>query len=247
MSYYLQITTKCNMKCDHCCFSCRPGKGSDMDLATVSAALRFLEREGKEYLTIGGGEPTIHKNFMEVIEKVRASNLEYAWMATNGKKTKTIWELIRAVQEQYDYDDKPKIEVALSQDPWHDPINPEIVEFFNRRAKESSTFRTGKFQVRDVSRNFEGLIKAGRAKRTEPHWFSTATTCTCDSRIIKPWGEIRACGCPDSPVIGNVFDGITYDEPMIASKDEFDNWEDALNYNGCFRGKLKPQKGLKNL
>ena len=48
---YLQITTKCNMKCDHCCYSC--GKwGKHGEYETIIDAIAFIRNWNDETISI---------------------------------------------------------------------------------------------------------------------------------------------------------------------------------------------------
>ena len=78
---YIQITTRCNMECEHCCMSAT-AKGEDMSIGTFKNALEY-----DEYITIGGGEPTLHPKFWEMMGLALGFG-EYVWLATNGSITK---------------------------------------------------------------------------------------------------------------------------------------------------------------
>jgi len=77
---YLQITTRCNMSCAHCCFSCTT-QGEDMSIETFKNCLEF----DNEYIILGGGEPTIHPLFWQLLGLSISSG--EVWLATNGKET----------------------------------------------------------------------------------------------------------------------------------------------------------------
>lgn len=47
----IRITSKCNMRCAHCCYSCSPNKGQHMDMWTFYAAVRFASNYDDEYDT----------------------------------------------------------------------------------------------------------------------------------------------------------------------------------------------------
>ena len=66
---YVQITTKCNMNCAHCCFAATR-KGEHMPLNIFQKALQVAVRRG-DHLTIGGGEPTMHPDFFKYLELAR--------------------------------------------------------------------------------------------------------------------------------------------------------------------------------
>jgi hypothetical protein len=103
-----------------------------------------------------------------------------------------------------------QLAVALSQDPWHDPIDPNVVDLWMRR----------KYEIRNVSQKTGGAIAVGRAKKTGVGW--DEDICVCPGRMIRATGKIHACGCKKSPVIGHVRTGITQE------------WEDALNDSGGY-------------
>src|SRR3990172_12381336 len=82
---YLQITTKCNMRCAHCLFSCAPNKGQHMSLTTFHKALKF-SKSYDEYISVGGGEPTLHPHFEQIMyECISATSTDTPlWIVTNG-------------------------------------------------------------------------------------------------------------------------------------------------------------------
>jgi hypothetical protein len=47
-------------------------------------------------------------------------------------------------------------------------------------------------------------IPIGRAAS----WSGGEMACLCDDVIVLPDGRLKHCACPDSPIIGNVFDGL---------------------------------------
>ena len=62
---YIRILNECNMSCDHCMMNCERGvKGEHMNHGTFARALDFAKDYG-EHITIGGGEPTMHKDFFD--------------------------------------------------------------------------------------------------------------------------------------------------------------------------------------
>ena len=87
---YIQITTRCNMTCRHCCFACT-AKGTDMSRETFHKAIA-LASEHESGITIGGGEPTLHPLFQEFLmhavwELAAQSNsngMPAVFLVTNG-------------------------------------------------------------------------------------------------------------------------------------------------------------------
>lgn len=61
---YIHLTSKCNMSCAHCIWDYGAGKyGQDMTLTAFYKIVDFIDYFGCKYVTFGGGEITLHKNF----------------------------------------------------------------------------------------------------------------------------------------------------------------------------------------
>ena len=185
---YIQITTKCNMLCNHCCFSCT-SQGENMSIKTFKAALALSDN-----INIGGGEPTVHPKFWEFLG-LSLSVTDCVWLATNGKKTKTALALASLAK-------KGVISCHLSIDSYHESINEKVIEAFTKD-KRPSYLRNYDNDYRSCSKfnnEINYIIASGRAK----DWGSSLE-CPCTDFFIKPNGNIHQCGCEDSPLIGTVF------------------------------------------
>ncbi|MGD2065694.1 MAG: hypothetical protein PVI43_00810 [Candidatus Bathyarchaeota archaeon] len=151
-------------------------------MSTFRKALTF-----DEYITIGGGEPTLHKHFWQILgESIAAA--EYVWLATNGSQTQIAIALAAMAS-------KGVIGCALSQDYYHDEIDERVIEAFT---KKNNSGNEDHREIRDVSGN---EINAGRCD------FGVEERCCCEDLIVKPNGDIFACGCEDSLKIGDVRKG----------------------------------------
>lgn len=236
---YLQITTKCNMRCAHCCYSCGP-RGKHMAGDVWRRAID-MAREWDEMISIGGGEPTLHPDFFLIL-KTCLQEFDYVWMATNGSQTSIMRRLSDIIQGgdypgecPYDSDEDEgawevwmdentiiadgKLTVALSQDYYHDPIDEKIRELWKARTNRNGFgSRHNGFEIRDVTRSKDGPSAAGRAKKTGAGW---AEHCVCPDIIIRPDGKLKACGCPGSPVIGDVWEGIEEKWQEVRSEEEY--------------------------
>ena len=184
---YLMITDRCNMSCEHCCFNCTQ-KGTDMSKEVFAKALEFCDWD---YVTIGGGEPTLHPNFWEIFMTVlgQAEGLD---ITTNGSNKTIALTLAKLANKKI-------ISAALSIDEWHDPIDDEVYEAFRPKGK-----RDGYCSIKDTGTDYNGRsrlpIAAGRAES-----FGRKDECPCAGMIIKPNGDIFHCGCADAPKLGTVF------------------------------------------
>ena len=154
---YIQITTRCNMECAHCCYSCT-AKGRDMTGKTFRAAVAWaLDYEGDETISLGGGEPTIHPKFWEFIG-LALGNFTYVWLATNGKETETALNLARMAR-------RGVLAVALSQDEYHEEIDPRVIgAFMEGRKPYPSHFQEENHDYREIRDVTQKVIKAGRAE-----------------------------------------------------------------------------------
>ena len=162
-----------------------------MSMKVARKAIDFCDNYDGS-LTIGGGEPTLHPYFWSIIgECLGSSNIETIWMATNGSKTDIALRLANMAK-------KGIMGVALSQDEWHDEIDEKVIEAFksktNLYSKENNDYR----EIRTV----KSLINVGRAKANDLYC-EEKQTCAGDDWFIKPNGDLRQCGCSDSPILGN--------------------------------------------
>jgi MoaA/NifB/PqqE/SkfB family radical SAM enzyme len=231
---YLQITTKCNFHCPHCCYSCTM-RGKHGDYSTILDAISYAV-DFTESITIGGGEPTMHPRFFDILEHC-LDRFDYVWMATNGSQTGAMRRLANII-DGCDYDSfecdcseedqengycncadlvicqEDKLTVSLSLDKFHDPIDPKIKRLWEARAGNSSPFNHTGFEVRNVAKYGDDRISAqGRAKKNG-YW---SDHCVCADIIIKPDGKLRPCGCIKAPVIGDIWNGIE------------DKWQEVLD------------------
>lgn len=195
---YLQITSKCNMACDHCCMSCEPGKGEHMSMEIVEASLAYL---GDDYMTIGGGEPTLHPNFYEILCRCIGAS-ELVFIVTNGSITDKALLLAKMASTGV-------IAAALSRDVFHDPIEEVVIEAFTSPELGSYAPTTDLREIRDVTYN---VYNVGRAVETKVY---VEEGCACEDFFIYPDGTIKVCGCPDAPIIGHV---------LCGGLDEGDRW-----------------------
>lgn len=174
---YLQITEKCNMSCAHCCMDSGPG-GKHMSKRTY---VKTLELCSGDYITLGGGEPTMHPRFWEFIGLALGSNAEGIWLATNGSQTKIALALAKMAKSGV-------LGVALSRDEYHDEIDPEVVKAFEKDKGWERSYEKVRDDLREI-RTVAKIKASGRAK----DWGEDG--CCCEDTIIDIHGGIWACGC----------------------------------------------------
>jgi len=165
-----------------------------MSLKTFTKACDLAE-DGGEYISIGGGEPTIHPKFWQMVGIAQGRTPEGPiWLATNGKNKKEALRLANIARHGI-------LSVCLSLDVYHEPIDPEVSKAFERPKK--TAFNYGQSdndfrEIRDVSGNIK---KCGRAVELP----EATEGCRCDELFVVPNGDVFKCGCLTHK-IGNVFD-----------------------------------------
>jgi hypothetical protein len=180
---YAQITTRCNMSCDHCCFDCT-AEGEDMSLDVFR---RILNRTTRN-LTIGGGEPTLHPQFWDFMD-LAIQHTKSPGIATNGSMTEDAIKLAAMVQQG-------EITCVLSQDIYHDPIDPRVIAAFQGAPAQNGyphivdddDYRI----IRDVA---GGEVNSGRCD-------FGSYNCPCRGPFVEPAGNVFVCGCMDSLHLG---------------------------------------------
>lgn len=195
---YLEITTRCNMRCIHCCWS-RNGRGEDMSMDVLKAALKLADGN-EETISIGGGEPTLHPGFKEMLIEIISHSSEDLppWIATNGSRREEALLLARLSMAGV-------IQAVLSWDDFHDRdmVDDEVHDAF---AKIRGLWGNG-------SRRIGANGRALRNRTTlENMGYSLTDECACPDIFVRASGDIHVCGCKDSPRIGDVWDGYEYPE-----------------------------------
>ena len=203
-----------------------------MDNHLIQQAIDFAESIDNYSIAIGGGEPTLHPQFFDILKR-SLQVFDNVWLATNGSQTEIMYRLANIIDD-VDYDsfecectpedleeygcecDHDYIEsngnlaVALSQDIFHSAIDNNIIELWKRRA---SVHGHSHFEIRNTYSSYNSIAGQGRAKKNG----YDGKHCVCSDIIIKSDGKVRLCGCTRSPIIGNIWDGIS------------DEWQEKMN------------------
>ena len=235
MSLYIQLTTRCNMRCSHCGFACT-AKGTDMAQDTFSSALKLSEDYGQTMITLGGGEPLLHPLFMDFAWQAIRTKIIASWdmgmsvvgVVTNGKCTEKAKELARMAQLGY-------ISARLSLDPYHEQIEESVMRAFGWHERKRNSYnsysepRKSERDERAIGGANGAVISAGRAKG----WGHDPLNrnCFCDSVMIVPNGNIWHCSCKKF-CYGNIND------PNLVLPDYF---SDVLSQESCSRHFTKPE------
>lgn len=79
----LFITEKCNLSCQFCSINAGPSSLRELDFETVSNFVKYAKKNGVTDIHITGGEPTLHKNYKDIISLIISQNIETR-LITNG-------------------------------------------------------------------------------------------------------------------------------------------------------------------
>ena len=201
---YIRITTRCNMSCEHCCYSAEKA-GEDMDIKTFKKILDQWHPEierGNGYVTLGGGEPTLHPHFWDLVEL--AWKYGTPWTVTNGSNKKDSLLIAELAKKGY-------LHGILSLDKWHDPISREVIDAFTEGLTHYDGGRAYKYMInchdQSDKREIRTVLlplKGGKAKGYE----TGREGCPCPGIHFLPDTSIYPCGCDDAPKIGDVDNGV---------------------------------------
>lgn len=179
---YIQVTNRCNLSCPHCCFSCT-STGEDMALGDYIDTLDALRILKFTEITIGGGEPTLHKDFEQLVLSAIARDFR-VHVVTNGTDLARCQWLIDKSSRL----DRGILLVELSTDPWH-PKNPNAERLFALAGIPER-------KAIDV------LCAQGRAKDIP----EAEDYCAGEGVLVRPNMMVQACNCADAPIVCAVDD-----------------------------------------
>lgn len=211
---YIQITTRCNMTCRHCCFACT-ARGTDMTRETFHKAIE-MACEHESHITIGGGEPTLHPLFQEFLmhavwelaSQSNSSGMPAVFLVTNGSNEDISVTLAHLAE-------RGVIGCRLSQDQYHDAsmVTDRTRAAFRRPKRDHyapANFRD-EYDCRDIEQPLENfqIQQMGRGKGWGGR--SMKDGC-CGGLFITPKGTLYPCECKRGS-LGTVHDprGVVYE------------------------------------
>ena len=102
ISINLDLTSACNFACPHCVDSNIINTGESLKLEEIKRSLDTLKARGLlSVILLGGGEPTLHKDFGEIVNYIKGMGLQLG-IVTNGSKLGRI-EKIAHTLEKHDW------------------------------------------------------------------------------------------------------------------------------------------------
>lgn len=195
---YIQVTTKCQMTCLHCLYSCTM-RGSYMDMETFRAAVD-IAGEYDSWIAIGGGEPTLHPDIEAFLGIASFLQEEPVFMVTNGTCERDVW---RRLMRAYGVG---SLSLHVSRDIWHDMglVQPWVWQDADRHRLWwgndlcSTIERSGR-----AARNWERIVKECEMSGVELREDKQG----CGSPRISPDGRVWADIPARRRSFGHVLDG----------------------------------------
>jgi 7,8-dihydro-6-hydroxymethylpterin dimethyltransferase len=96
----IELTDSCNLSCPMCYAASGPGK-SHRSLDEIQRSIdRIVAAEGRpEVVQLSGGEPTLHPNFMQVVEYALGQPIDYVMVNTNGIRLAHDIDMVKSLAE----------------------------------------------------------------------------------------------------------------------------------------------------
>jgi MoaA/NifB/PqqE/SkfB family radical SAM enzyme len=129
ISINLDLTSTCNFLCPHCVDSMIINTGEYMKLQDIKKTIDVLQAKGLlSVILLGGGEPTLHKDFGEVVGYLKKKRVQIG-IVTNGSRLDKIAEVVDLLREK----DWVRISIdAARKETFRDLHRPKIELPLNR-------------------------------------------------------------------------------------------------------------------
>ena len=100
ISINLDLTSACNFSCSFCVDSKLINAGKSLMLSEAKKTVDTLHSHGLlSVILIGGGEPTLHGDFEEIVRYIKSKNLQVG-IVTNGSRLEKIEAVAEALKEK---------------------------------------------------------------------------------------------------------------------------------------------------
>lgn len=100
ISINLDLTSTCNFFCSHCVDSMILNTGNYLKLEEIKKTIDLLHSTGLlSVILVGGGEPTLHKDFREIVGYLKKKKLEIG-IITNGSRLDKVQQIADLLEEK---------------------------------------------------------------------------------------------------------------------------------------------------
>ena len=95
----VELTNRCNLRCQHC-FEERHAATGDLSMEILEKVLREGKRCGIDHISFTGGEPTIHRQFTDIIHRVCETGYAFSFVS-NGVNFPQIYPLLLLYRQSF--------------------------------------------------------------------------------------------------------------------------------------------------
>lgn len=100
----IEITKRCNLNCEMCFARCDKNNplNKDLSLEQIEKMMDFYmasENGNAEILQISGGEPTMHKDILQIVQMAKDKGFRYVMINTNGLRIAEDEEFVKALSK----------------------------------------------------------------------------------------------------------------------------------------------------
>jgi MoaA/NifB/PqqE/SkfB family radical SAM enzyme len=100
VSINLDLTSSCNFACPHCVDSTIINTGASLELSTVQETLDTLTERGLlSVILLGGGEPTLHRDFATIVRYIKRKGLQLG-IVTNGSRLSQVAQIADLLEDE---------------------------------------------------------------------------------------------------------------------------------------------------
>jgi len=88
----MELTDRCNLRCRHC-FQQRHAGTGDLAFAIIEVVLRDAPACGVNHVSFTGGEPTLHREFVRILDRCVEANCSFSFVS-NGSTFRRVYRAL---------------------------------------------------------------------------------------------------------------------------------------------------------
>lgn len=175
ISVELHLTDNCNLNCPWCTDKDLHGNGATISIEKVKEIMRYFGQVGSGVTLEGGGEPTVHPNFKEIVSYAEECNVDLGLISNGTVDISDSINKFRWVRISLDASTKEEYIVEKGKD------------FFDRVMSNLSKYK----EIRDVKKCFLGVgyVLTTRNCSEIENVVKTLNDCGVDYLYLRPVEE----------------------------------------------------------